>query len=89
MSEESATGSGPIDASYNAINKITGLNIDLDKYRIDAVTHGRDALGEVQIKISYNGKTITGRGTSTDIIEASVKAYLNGINKLLVAQSQS
>ena len=85
--EESATGTGPVDASYNAINKITGLNIDLDKYRIDAVTQGRDALGEVQVKISHEGKTITGRGTSTDIIEASVKAYLNGINKLLVAQS--
>lgn len=81
--EEVATGSGPIDAAYNAINKITGLSIGLEKYTIDAVTQGRDALGEVQVKVSYQDRTITGRGTSTDIIEASVKAYLNGLNKLL------
>jgi len=81
--EEVAVGSGPIDAAYNAINKITGLSIGLDKYSINAVTQGRDALGEVQVKMSYQDRTITGRGTSTDIIEASVKAYLNGLNKLL------
>lgn len=81
--EEVATGAGPIDAAYNAINKITGLNIGLDKYRINAVTQGRDALGEVQVNLSYQDRSITGRGTSTDIIEASVKAYLNGLNKLL------
>ncbi len=81
--EEAATGSGPIDASYNAINKISGMNIVLDSYRLNALTHGRDALGEVNVKMSYNGKTVTGRGTSTDIIEASVKAYLNGLNKML------
>jgi 2-isopropylmalate synthase len=81
--EEVAVGSGPIDAAYNAINKITGLSIGLDKYSINAVTQGRDALGEVQVKLSYQDRTITGRGTSTDIIEASVKAYLNGLNKLL------
>jgi len=81
--EEVAVGTGPIDAAYNAINKITGLNIGLEKYSINAVTHGRDALGEVQVYMSYQDRTITGRGTSTDIIEASVKAYLNGLNKLL------
>ncbi len=81
--EEVAVGTGPIDAAYNAINKITGLSIGLDKYSINAVTQGRDALGEVQVKLSYQDRTITGRGTSTDIIEASVKAYLNGLNKLL------
>lgn len=81
--EEVAVGSGPIDAAYNAINKITGLSIGLENYRINAVTQGRDALGEVQVEMSYQDRTITGRGTSTDIIEASVKAYLNGLNKLL------
>jgi len=81
--EEVAVGSGPIDAAYNAINKITGLSIGLESYRLNAVTHGRDALGEVQVEMSYQDRTITGRGTSTDIIEASVKAYLNGLNKLV------
>ncbi len=81
--EEVAIGSGPIDAAYNAINKITGLSIGLEKYKIDAVTQGRDALGEVQVELAYQDRKITGRGTSTDIIEASVKAYLNGLNKLM------
>ncbi len=81
--EEVAVGAGPIDAAYNAINKITGLSVGLEKYKINAVTQGRDALGEVQVNLSYQDRNITGRGTSTDIIEASVKAYLNGINKLL------
>lgn len=81
--EEVAVGAGPIDAAYNAINKITGLSIGLDNYHLNAVTQGRDALGEVQVEMSYQDRTITGRGTSTDIIEASVKAYLNGLNKLL------
>ncbi|MDW7739457.1 MAG: 2-isopropylmalate synthase [Bacillota bacterium] len=81
--EEVAVGAGPIDAAYNAINKITGLSIGLENYKINAVTQGRDALGEVQVQMSYQDRTITGRGTSTDIIEASVKAYLNGLNKLL------
>lgn len=81
--EEVATGAGPIDAAYNAINKIAGLNIRLDSYQLSALTEGRDALGEVSVKMSLHGKTITGRGASTDIIEASVKAYLNGLNKLI------
>jgi 2-isopropylmalate synthase len=81
--EEAATGSGPIDAAYNAVNKIAGMNIVLDGYKLDAVTHGRDALGEVNVKMSCGGKSVSGRGTSTDIIEASVKAYLNGLNKML------
>jgi 2-isopropylmalate synthase len=56
--EEVATGSGPIDAAYNAINKITGLSIGLEKYTIDAVTQGRDALGEVQVKVSYQDRRL-------------------------------
>jgi len=81
--EEVATGAGPIDASYNAINKIVGLNIKLESYHLNAVTEGRDALGEVTVKLSDDHRTIMGRGISTDIVEASVKAYLNGINKML------
>ncbi|HHX86604.1 MAG TPA: 2-isopropylmalate synthase [Firmicutes bacterium] len=82
--EEMAVGSGPIDAAFNAINKIVGMDIRLDNYQLRAVTEGRDALGEVSLNISLSqNKVITGRGTSTDIIEASVKAYLDGLNKLL------
>ena len=80
---ETETGAGPIDAAYNAIDKITGFKPRLEKYNLRGVTEGRDALGEVSITLEYQDKTIIGRGTSTDIIEASVRAYLNGINKLL------
>ena len=82
--EEAATGDGPVDAIYKAINKITGLTPVLEQYSINAVTSGEDALGEVVVKLKNGfGKIVTGRGVSTDILEASAKAYLNGINKLL------
>ena len=80
---ETDCGAGPIDAAYNAIDKITGISPRLETYNLRGVTEGRNALGEVSIMIQYQEKTIVGRGTSTDIIEASVRAYLNGINKLL------
>lgn len=81
------TGAGPIDAAYNAIDKITGIHPRLEKYNLRGVTEGRDALGEVSIIIEDLGRTIVGRGTSTDIIEASVRAYLNGVNKLLTGRA--
>ncbi|HZK24071.1 MAG TPA: 2-isopropylmalate synthase [Oscillospiraceae bacterium] len=84
---ETQTGAGPIDAAYNAIDKITGFQPRLENYNLRGVTEGRDALGEVSIMLEYQDKTIVGRGTSTDIIEASVRAYLNGINKLLALGS--
>ncbi len=80
---ETDYGAGPIDAAFNAIDKITGISPRLETYNLRGVTEGRDALGEVSIMIKYQDKTIVGRGTSTDVIEASIKAYLNGINKLL------
>lgn len=75
-------GDGPVDACYKAIEKITKVKVKLLDYRIEAVTSGKDALGEVSVKISSDKKVMTGRGSSTDVIEASVKAYLNAINKL-------
>ena len=74
---------GPIDAAYKAIDKITKMNIRLENYSLRAVTRGIDALGEVSIMINHEDKNIIGRGVSTDIIEASVKAYLDAINKLI------
>lgn len=84
---ETQTGAGPIDAAYNAIDRITGFQPRLENYNLRGVTEGRDALGEVSIMLEYQDKTIVGRGTSTDIIEASVRAYLNGINKLLALRN--
>ena len=81
--EEISSGAGPLDAAYKAIDKITKINIRLENYSLKAVTRGIDALGEVSVMINYEDKNIIGRGVSTDIIEASVKAYLDAINKLI------
>ena len=80
--EEASTGDGPINAAFNAIDKIVAMEFTLVDYSIRAVTAGEDALGESVVKLRRGNETVTGRGLSTDIIEASIKAYVNGINKL-------
>jgi len=77
----STTGDGPVDACYRAVDKITKMNSKLLQYSIQAVTPGEDALGEVTVKIRVGKEEIVGRGSSTDVIEASVKAYLNALNR--------
>lgn len=80
--EKVATGDGPVDACFKAIDKIVKLNATLENYTIQSITEGMDALGEVVVKIRFGDSIITGRGLSTDIIEASIKAYLNALNKI-------
>ena len=82
----SSCGDGPVDACYKAIDKITGVKGRLLDYSIQAVTRGKDALGEVHLRVKAKGREISGRGSSTDIIEASAKAYLDAINKLLYSK---
>ena len=77
-----SSGDGPVDACFKAIDKITGIKGELQDYRIEAVTKGKDALGEVNLKLKAKGKVVTARGSSTDIIEASVRAYINALNKI-------
>lgn len=80
--EATSQGDGPVDACYKAIEKITKLKATLSQYAIQSVTGGKDALGEVVVKLQMEGQEVTGRGASTDIIEASVKAYLFAVNKV-------
>ncbi len=82
LAEEAACGDGPIDAIYNAIDRITGIKVKLDEYTIKAVTSGQDALGESIVRVRENGHAYVGRGLSTDIIEASTLAYLHAVNKI-------
>ena len=82
--EAVASGDGPIDASFKAINQILGEKVDLDDYTIRAATEGEDAIGEVVVKLTRGEAKATGRASSMDIIEASILAYLNGVNKLWV-----
>lgn len=86
---EAAPGDGPINAAFNAIDRIAGRNdIVLESYSIRAVTEGTDALGEARVKISAAGASFSGRGVSTDIIKASIKAYINAVNKCVAAQAE-
>lgn len=80
---EAATGDGPIDAAFNAMERAVGTSFKLEDYSLDSVTGGKDALGEVTVKIAKDDIAVLGRGISTDVIEASVKAYLNAINKII------
>jgi 2-isopropylmalate synthase len=79
---DAADGDGPVDAIYSAIQRLTGIKVNLTDYRIRAVTRGKEAQGEVQIELDHNGRKIRGRGLSTDILEASARAYLAAINRL-------
>ncbi len=82
------TGDGPVDACYKTIDKITRAHAELSDYSIRAVTKGKDALGEVSVKLKVKGRTVSGRANSTDIIEASAKAYINALNKLFLQNPQ-
>ncbi|MBM3166183.1 MAG: 2-isopropylmalate synthase [Chloroflexi bacterium] len=83
---DAALGTGPVDAVYEAINRIVRVPNKLTEFTVKSVTEGIDAIGEVLIRIESDGVTYTGRGASTDIIVASAKAYMNALNRLLAAK---
>jgi len=77
--QDAAIGDGPIAAMTNAIDRITGIKAKLLDYQVHSVTVGQEAQGEVDVKLEIDGVLIHGRGVSTDIIDASAKAYLSAI----------
>jgi len=80
--EGAAIGDGPVDATCKAISSVTKANAKLLRYEISAVTAGAEAMGEVTVQLEADGRRVSGRGASTDVIEASAKAYIDGLNKL-------
>ena len=86
--QQSAWGDGPVDAAYEAIRKATKENAQIEEYAIRAVTHSSKAQGEVMVLIKDDDVTAKGRGVSTDVIEASAKAYIDALNRLVAQQSQ-
>src|SRR5579862_9333559 len=89
---DAGTGDGPIDAMLKTIDRITGLKGSLVDYSVNSVTRGKDAIGEVTVRVQFNGDTVkivTGKGGSTDTIEASALAYLNALNRYLYEQRSS
>lgn len=85
---DSATGDGAVDALFNAVNRALNMQPNLESYRVRSVTSGKEALGEVFVRIISGDRSFTGRGISTDIIEASGKAYINAINQLEIYKSE-
>jgi 2-isopropylmalate synthase len=83
---EAASGDGPVDALCAAVNRLTGVTAQLIDYGIRAVTGGTDALGEVTVRVREGETIVVGRASSTDILEASVRAYLDAVNRLLAAR---
>jgi hypothetical protein len=79
-------GDGPLDAAFNAIEKITGLSPEVENFSVVAATKGRDAMAEAMIEMSLDGITVVGAGASTNAIEAGVHAYLNALNFLFEAR---
>lgn len=79
---EAANGNGPVDAIYQAINRITGYEIELVKYDLNAKGRGKDALGQVDIVANYNGRRFHGVGLATDIVESSAKAMVHVLNNI-------
>jgi len=86
---EVATGTGPVDASYKAIQRMIDFPVRLAEYSVHSVTSGIDALGEVSVRIESGGRTYHGRGADPDIIVASAKAYLNAVNKAAAAPREA
>jgi 2-isopropylmalate synthase len=82
VKQGAAIGNGPVDAVYRAISAVTGSSANLVRYDIRAVTSGTEAMGEVTVQLEQNGRRVLGRGASTDVIEASAKAYVDGLNRL-------
>ena len=82
-------GDGPIDASFKCIEQILGRHYELDDFQIQAVTEGREAMGETIVRLRYGGKVYSGRGISTDIVGAGIHAYLNAVNKIVYEEAEA
>ncbi|NNU95853.1 2-isopropylmalate synthase [Anoxybacillus sp. EFIL] len=84
--QEAATGAGSVEALYNALEKALQLPVTLLDYRIESVGSGRDALAQVYVKVSLDGREASGRGTAQDVLEASAKAYIHAVNRMFVIE---
>ncbi|MBO4717540.1 MAG: hypothetical protein J5599_06535 [Spirochaetales bacterium] len=82
------TGGGPIDSAFMAIEQCIGHHYELDDFQIQAVTEGKESLGSALVRLRSNGKLYSGNGLSSDICGASIRAYINALNKIAYEESQ-
>lgn len=86
--ENVCVGDGPVDAAFEAIEKLVDRQYELDDFQIQSVTEGREAMGEAVVRLRYDGKVFSGRGISTDIVGSSIMAYLSAVNKIVYEEQQ-
>lgn len=89
MLEGIGLGDGPIDAAFHTIEQVIGRHYELDDFQIQAVTEGREAMGEAVVRLRSNGKLYSGRGISTDIVGSSIQAYLSALNKIAYEEAEA
>ena len=82
-----ASGDGPVDSAFRAIEQCIGHHYELDDFQVQSVTEGKEALGSALVRLRNNGKLYSGNGTSTDIIAASIRAYINALNKIVFEEA--
>ena len=82
-----SNGEGPIDSAFRAIEQCIGHHYELDDFQVQSVTEGKEALGSALVRLRNNGKLYSGNGTSTDIIAASIRAYINALNKIVYEEA--
>ncbi len=82
-----SSGDGPIDSAFRAIEQCIGHHYELDDYQVQSVTEGKEALGSALVRLRVGGKLYSGNGTSTDIIAASIRAYINALNKIVFEEA--
>ena len=82
-----SNGDGPIDSAFRAIEQCVGHHYELDDFQVQAVTEGKGALGSALVRLRNNGKLYSGNGTSTDIVAASIRAYINALNKIVFEEA--
>ena len=82
-----SAGDGPIDSAFRAIEQCIGHHYELDDYQVQSVTEGKEALGSALVRLRVSGKLYSGNGTSTDIIAASIRAYINALNKIVFEEA--
>jgi 2-isopropylmalate synthase len=86
---QTATGTGPVDAAFEAINAVVGVPNKLLEFSVKSITAGIDAIGDVLVRIQADGNTYVGRGADTDIVVASAKALMNALNRMPVVQQRA
>ena len=84
-----SVGDGPIDAAFLAIEQIAGRHFELDDFQIQSVTEGRGAMGDALVKLRHEGRLYSGKGLSTDILGASIRAYINALNKIAYEENNA